>query len=165
MPKQQSTNPVEKHTFKRYLTGSAVMDRDRRLTGNLRGQTDEVDAPPGFELNSAWRVGDFPTHLYPMGHHCLQSADGGTVLLERPEKCAYRRWAHPFKQFNPPHRVHNPLAHLTLAGDSSYILQIHHQPSNTPSLLRRQPNPKPPLQRLHSLPLTPTPSQLLGNLP
>lgn len=34
-----------------------VMDRDRRLTGMLRGQTDNVEAPPGFELNSAWRVG------------------------------------------------------------------------------------------------------------
>ncbi len=36
-----------------------VMDRDRRLTGYLRGQTNEVDAPPGFELSSAWRVGDY----------------------------------------------------------------------------------------------------------
>lgn len=36
-----------------------VMDRDRRLTGFLRGQTNEVDAPPGFELSSAWRVGDY----------------------------------------------------------------------------------------------------------
>ena len=33
------------------------MDRDRRLTGYLRGQTDNVVAPPGFELNNPWRVG------------------------------------------------------------------------------------------------------------
>lgn len=33
------------------------MDRDRRLTGYLRGQTDHAEAPPGFELNSQWRVG------------------------------------------------------------------------------------------------------------
>jgi hypothetical protein len=32
------------------------MDRDRRLTGYLRGQTDNPTAPPGFELNNAWRV-------------------------------------------------------------------------------------------------------------
>ena len=34
-----------------------VMDRDRRLTGSLRGQTDQVEAPPGFELSNPWRVG------------------------------------------------------------------------------------------------------------
>ena len=32
------------------------MDRDRRLTGYLRGQTDKVEAPPGFELNNPWRA-------------------------------------------------------------------------------------------------------------
>lgn len=34
----------------------AVMDRDRRLTGWLRGQTGEAAAPAGFELNNPWRV-------------------------------------------------------------------------------------------------------------
>lgn len=33
-----------------------MMDRDRRLTGYLRGQTDKVAAPPGFELNNPWRT-------------------------------------------------------------------------------------------------------------
>lgn len=33
-----------------------VMDRDRRLTGFLRGQTGSAIAPPGFELNNPWRV-------------------------------------------------------------------------------------------------------------
>lgn len=33
-----------------------MMDRDRRLTGSLRGQTDNVEAPLGFELNNPWRV-------------------------------------------------------------------------------------------------------------
>lgn len=33
-----------------------VMDRDRRLTGFLRGQTDNVRAPKGFELSNPWRV-------------------------------------------------------------------------------------------------------------
>jgi len=32
------------------------MDRDRRLTGYLRGQTDSPSAPAGFELNNPWRV-------------------------------------------------------------------------------------------------------------
>ncbi|KAF1984183.1 hypothetical protein K402DRAFT_423001 [Aulographum hederae CBS 113979] len=32
-----------------------MMDRDRRLTGYLRGQSDRVEAAPGYELNSAWR--------------------------------------------------------------------------------------------------------------
>ncbi|SLM35960.1 NADH dehydrogenase [ubiquinone] (complex I), alpha subcomplex subunit 1 [Lasallia pustulata] len=40
----------------RTLTYLAVMDRDRRLTGYLRGQTDNVVAPPGFELNNPWRM-------------------------------------------------------------------------------------------------------------
>ena len=35
---------------------SVVMDRDRRLTGYLRGQTDNPVAPAGFELNNPWRV-------------------------------------------------------------------------------------------------------------
>ncbi|KAH8772202.1 hypothetical protein BGZ57DRAFT_942553 [Hyaloscypha finlandica] len=33
-----------------------VMDRDRRLTGFLRGQTDNPSAPAGFELNNPWRL-------------------------------------------------------------------------------------------------------------
>lgn len=44
----------------RFLTSTdtaAVMDRDRRLTGFLRGQTDNPIAPTGFELNNPWRVG------------------------------------------------------------------------------------------------------------
>ncbi|EQB57033.1 hypothetical protein CGLO_02894 [Colletotrichum gloeosporioides Cg-14] len=32
------------------------MDRDRRLTGDLRGQIDNAEAPPGFELNNPWRL-------------------------------------------------------------------------------------------------------------
>jgi hypothetical protein len=33
-----------------------MMDRDRRLTGSLRGQTDRVEAPLGFEVNNPWRL-------------------------------------------------------------------------------------------------------------
>lgn len=32
------------------------MERDRRLTGSMRGQTDNAVAPAGFELSSAWKV-------------------------------------------------------------------------------------------------------------
>ncbi len=32
------------------------MGRDLRLTGSLRGQTDNPEAPPGFELNNPWKV-------------------------------------------------------------------------------------------------------------
>lgn len=32
------------------------MERDRRLTGFMRGQTDKPEAPAGFELNNPWRV-------------------------------------------------------------------------------------------------------------
>ena len=46
---------VERRRVLAYTT-LAVMDRDRRLTGFLRGQTDNVEAPLGFELNNPWRV-------------------------------------------------------------------------------------------------------------
>ena len=32
------------------------MERDLRLTGFMRGQTDKAEAPAGFELNNPWRV-------------------------------------------------------------------------------------------------------------
>ncbi|WAO86521.1 NADH dehydrogenase [ubiquinone] 1 alpha subcomplex subunit 1 [Fusarium falciforme] len=33
-----------------------LMERDRRLTGSLRGQTDKAVAPIGFELNNPWKL-------------------------------------------------------------------------------------------------------------
>ncbi|KKY35671.1 hypothetical protein UCDDA912_g04278 [Diaporthe ampelina] len=33
-----------------------MMNRDRRLTGFLRGQTSNPVAPDGYELNNPWRV-------------------------------------------------------------------------------------------------------------
>jgi hypothetical protein len=33
-----------------------MMERDRRLTGNLRGQIAQAHAPAGFELNNPWRL-------------------------------------------------------------------------------------------------------------
>ena len=40
-----------------------MMERDRRLTGFLRGQTDQADAPPGFEVNNPWKVSLPQFHL------------------------------------------------------------------------------------------------------
>ncbi|GAM87819.1 hypothetical protein ANO11243_058470 [Dothideomycetidae sp. 11243] len=37
------------------LTDILVMERDHRLTGYLRGQTDRVRAPPGFAVSSRWK--------------------------------------------------------------------------------------------------------------
>ena len=36
--------------------GSSVIQRDHRLTGTMRGQTDNTHAPFGFELSSKWKV-------------------------------------------------------------------------------------------------------------
>jgi len=33
-----------------------MMERDRRLTGFLRGQSDQPVAPAGFELNNPWKI-------------------------------------------------------------------------------------------------------------
>ena len=33
-----------------------MMDRDLRLTGVFREQTDKVEAPLGYELNSKWKM-------------------------------------------------------------------------------------------------------------
>jgi hypothetical protein len=41
---------------------TTVMDRDLRLTGKFREQTDNPVAPVGFEVNNPWRVGTYPTN-------------------------------------------------------------------------------------------------------
>lgn len=51
-----------------------VMDRDRRLTGYLRGQSDNVNAPAGFELNAPWRVS---------GHKHLVGSGRANVISDR----------------------------------------------------------------------------------
>jgi len=33
-----------------------MMERDQRLTGYFRGQSDRPDAPDGFELNNPWKL-------------------------------------------------------------------------------------------------------------
>ena len=36
------------------------MERDLRLTGKFRDQTDHVKAPVGFEVNNPWKVSSSP---------------------------------------------------------------------------------------------------------
>jgi hypothetical protein len=40
------------------------MDRDRRLTGWLRGQSDRPIAPAGFEYSNGWRVCGHPSNRH-----------------------------------------------------------------------------------------------------
>ncbi|PGH07259.1 hypothetical protein AJ80_08019 [Polytolypa hystricis UAMH7299] len=56
---QQSTYlepETEARTRKNSTNKPIVMERDMRLTGSLRGQTDNHIAPLGFELNNPWKV-------------------------------------------------------------------------------------------------------------
>lgn len=60
------------------------MDRDRRLTGRLRGQTDGAEAPAGFELSNGWRV--------CFGRPCancrqlIRTTDGNEVLVNQADR-------------------------------------------------------------------------------
>ncbi|MCJ1474235.1 hypothetical protein MMC13_002893 [Lambiella insularis] len=45
-----------RHSIDQWDRSQQMMDRDRRLTGYLRGQSDSVEAPEGFELNHPWRM-------------------------------------------------------------------------------------------------------------
>ncbi|KAK1983423.1 hypothetical protein LZ30DRAFT_653733 [Colletotrichum cereale] len=49
-----------------------MMDRDRRLTGDLRGQIGNHEAPPGFELNNPWRVCLLGRALLERANHTAQ---------------------------------------------------------------------------------------------
>ncbi|OXV11955.1 hypothetical protein Egran_00285 [Elaphomyces granulatus] len=35
---------------------TTVMDRDLRITGSLRGQSGNTEAPKGFEVSNPWRL-------------------------------------------------------------------------------------------------------------
>jgi hypothetical protein len=53
---QYMQNGGKRHRYGVDTWDKQMMERDRRLTGYLRGQTDKAAAPPGFELNNPWRV-------------------------------------------------------------------------------------------------------------
>ncbi|KAL8371099.1 hypothetical protein RB595_001112 [Gaeumannomyces hyphopodioides] len=87
-----------------------MMDRDRRLTGFLRGQSDNPIAPPGFELNNPWRVWRHPlealhdsqaikptdTLVHSLGRE-TDVLKGKRRVEETTSECAFqgdmRRWA------------------------------------------------------------------------
>jgi hypothetical protein len=53
-----------------------VMERDRQLTGFLRGQSDKPIAPDGFELSNPWKVclsSSIPATLYMVRKLTLRS--------------------------------------------------------------------------------------------
>ncbi|KAF2674906.1 hypothetical protein BT63DRAFT_449897 [Microthyrium microscopicum] len=54
----QQSKPGSVNDVNYQLMRSVVMDRDRRLTGYLRGQSDKPEAPDGFELSNGWKVED-----------------------------------------------------------------------------------------------------------
>ena len=58
-----------------------VMDRDRRLTGFLRGQTDIPAAPLGFELNNPWRV--------LISHELARNTQANDVLRSSLGSCRF----------------------------------------------------------------------------
>ena len=61
------------------------MDRDRRLTGIWRGQTDNVEPPRGFELSSGWKVCcEFETDV--SRKHAYADLDGKRILLGRDSR-------------------------------------------------------------------------------
>ncbi|KAL4930774.1 NADH dehydrogenase [ubiquinone] 1 alpha subcomplex subunit 1 [Aspergillus undulatus] len=49
-------NDGKKARWNRDLWDRQMMERDLRLTGSLRGQSTNVEAPKGFELNNPWKV-------------------------------------------------------------------------------------------------------------
>lgn len=128
------------------LITSAVMDRDRRLTGMLRGQTDKPEAPDGFELNSAWRVRTSLPFLGPF------------LTLFRWRHDTSRYSIHAFTRrsiFTAPMGL--PVLRCRILP----IAQITYQALDPPSLLHPQNNTKPFFQRLYSFTFIPTPTQLL----
>jgi hypothetical protein len=73
----------------------AVMDRDRRLTGYLRGQTDQALAPAGFEFTNGWRVSLSTRHGISLGDG--QSTSGFTnnkLIRSRSVSCKNKTTAH-----------------------------------------------------------------------
>ncbi|KAF2763973.1 hypothetical protein EJ03DRAFT_322030 [Teratosphaeria nubilosa] len=64
-----------------------MMERDRRLTGFLRGQTDNVRAPPGFELSHPWKVSGV---VAERGGQCAdqsEAREGDYVMLRLRIQC------------------------------------------------------------------------------
>lgn len=59
------------------------MERDRRLTGYLRGQSDKPIAPKGFELNNPWKVRVFSEIWHELGRHTDTKFRSRSALSEQ----------------------------------------------------------------------------------
>ena len=57
------------------------MERDRRLTGTLRGQTDNPTAPLGFEFSNGWKVMSTGAYFSPYGQLLILRAAGEKIQL------------------------------------------------------------------------------------
>ncbi|PFH56193.1 hypothetical protein XA68_16915 [Ophiocordyceps unilateralis] len=54
---RQSTTPISLCAPRLRLTSlNPVMARDRRLTGTVRGQTNEPEAPKAFAYSNGWKM-------------------------------------------------------------------------------------------------------------
>jgi hypothetical protein len=60
------------------------MDRDIRLTGVFRAQSDNPKAPLGFEVNNPWKV--FHEAIAQQISILIDVADGGPHFLSWPTK-------------------------------------------------------------------------------
>ncbi|KAE8397407.1 hypothetical protein BDV37DRAFT_265678 [Aspergillus pseudonomiae] len=49
-------NDGKKARWNRDLWDRVMMERDLRITGSLRGQSGNAEAPKGFELSNPWKV-------------------------------------------------------------------------------------------------------------
>lgn len=79
---RQSTDMEEEAISGNADTSVTVMERDRRLTGMLRGQTDSPIAPDGFELSNAWKVSAAPSDSRIRILTCSCHLDGEEIRIE-----------------------------------------------------------------------------------
>ncbi|KAE8133410.1 hypothetical protein BDV38DRAFT_186079 [Aspergillus pseudotamarii] len=49
-------NEGKKARWNRDLWDRVMMERDLRITGTLRGQSSNAEAPKGFELSNPWKL-------------------------------------------------------------------------------------------------------------
>ncbi|KAB8254045.1 hypothetical protein BDV32DRAFT_143222 [Aspergillus pseudonomiae] len=49
-------NDGKKARWNRDLWDRVMMERDLRITGSLRGQSGNAEAPKGFELSNPWKL-------------------------------------------------------------------------------------------------------------
>ncbi|QYS95932.1 hypothetical protein H0G86_003199 [Trichoderma simmonsii] len=64
-----------------------VMERDRRLTGTLRGQTDNPEAPLGFEFSNGWKVKS--THIHISSYRQINADTAYSWRRDSPKEPNY----------------------------------------------------------------------------